>query len=409
MNEDRLLAQMGLPRAERYQIEGLQMGRSPAVGVTGLPDLTSEQLSRRALLRLATDPPPEVGDTQRRTAGWLLRSYPLGSRVSGANMSPLPGWLAGAQSVCLNMSKVDLPVMLHFALFNGSVGYLLKPPEMRADAHRPTGEEGQEEATDADAYWPPPREKLQCISIEVLSLHNLPKRGEVRPSYCGSRSACHSFVSELSGAPAPPPRASDPSQPVITLELHPIGGFCALSKTLPLPHRIDTEMSLEQRSCGINAIFVGETVHCVAAEPNATFLRVSVGDEGHEVAYEIAVLGRLKRGYRVLMLRSAVTGTRIELCYLLVRKSFVLSRNRWTTPRQLRVKSSMVEEQWFSLDEMISKRVKPHLDEAVRLKEELAELRQRNLELERQHRSTPPNASASHVLFATPQVCAKRV
>ena len=67
---------------------------------------------------------------QRRTATRLLRPFPLGLRFSGKNMSPLPCWLAGAHSVALNMSNNDLPVQLHFALFHGSGGYVLKPPEM---------------------------------------------------------------------------------------------------------------------------------------------------------------------------------------------------------------------------------------------------------------------------------------
>eukprot|EP00966_Prymnesium_polylepis_P047997 1111329-Prymnesium_polylepis.2 len=45
-------------------------------------------------------------------------------------MSPIPGWLAGAQNVALNMSNVDLAVQVHFALFHGSAGFVLKPREM---------------------------------------------------------------------------------------------------------------------------------------------------------------------------------------------------------------------------------------------------------------------------------------
>eukprot|EP00966_Prymnesium_polylepis_P273247 6312273-Prymnesium_polylepis.1 len=37
-----------------------------------------------------------------------------------------------------------------------------------------------------------------------------------------------------------------------------------------------------------------KTVHCLAEWPHATFLRISVADEGCEVAYETAVLGRLR-------------------------------------------------------------------------------------------------------------------
>lgn len=82
-NEDRLLALLGLPRAERDQIEGLQAsiwlargqtsgnseGSSSSVG----QGLTESQISSRAIARLASNPPQEVGAMQRRTARWLLR------------------------------------------------------------------------------------------------------------------------------------------------------------------------------------------------------------------------------------------------------------------------------------------------------------------------------------------------
>jgi hypothetical protein len=45
-------------------------------------------------------------------------------------MSPLPCWLGGTQSVALNFSEVDLAISLHFAMFRGSDGFVLKPPEM---------------------------------------------------------------------------------------------------------------------------------------------------------------------------------------------------------------------------------------------------------------------------------------
>ena len=127
INEDRLLKELGLPRDERDQIEGLhQKGQkltaeAPklkrkssfiATGASLLLDIhiekdghaadrvSSEQLrAMRAGVRLALDPPADVGELQRRTAGWHVRPFPLGLRFSGKNMSPLPGWLAGAQHV----------------------------------------------------------------------------------------------------------------------------------------------------------------------------------------------------------------------------------------------------------------------------------------------------------------------
>jgi hypothetical protein len=82
-NEDRLLALLGLPRTERDQIEGLQVSIWLARGQasanqegsssSGGQGLTESQLSSRAIARLASNPPQEVGAMQRRTAKWLLR------------------------------------------------------------------------------------------------------------------------------------------------------------------------------------------------------------------------------------------------------------------------------------------------------------------------------------------------
>ena len=111
-------------------------------------------------------------------------------------------------------------------------------------------------------------------------------------------------------------------------------GFCALSSVLPLPQSVDTETSTAPvRSNGLNATFA-VTIHCVAAEPLLTFLRVGVVDREREVAYETAVLGRLRRGFRVLQLRGSF-GTRIELCYLLVKISFGTEPNLWPSARQV--------------------------------------------------------------------------
>ena len=306
-----------------------------------------------------------------------------GLRFSGKNMSPRPAWLGGAQHAALNFSDVDLAVSLHFALFKGSKGYVLKPPEMVAGmdhegigaglggasatgtgadrlsaVHRSSSSSLRESsglsqrnddlregmsiaAEDVVLFWPPPREWLHCVTLRAVSLHNLPKRGERRPRLGQRggthRGSCHKYVPELSGAPAPPTN-SEPSRPGLKLALHPIGGFCAIGTTLPLPEAIETEVDVvsNARLDGLNAPF-DVPVHCLAAEPHATFLKVSVtdGDAQEAVAQEAVVLGRLRGGYRVLQLRSLL-GTRIELCYLFV----CISRssrepNLWLSRRQV--------------------------------------------------------------------------
>eukprot|EP00966_Prymnesium_polylepis_P215872 4997979-Prymnesium_polylepis.1 len=125
VSEDKFLRELGLTAAERNQIEGLHSARSSTT-----EGLTQQQQARLALVKLAADPPVKVGEMQRITAAWLLRPFPHGLRFSGKNMSPLPCWLAGAQNVCLNFSDNDIAVQLHFALFRGSEGFILKPAGM---------------------------------------------------------------------------------------------------------------------------------------------------------------------------------------------------------------------------------------------------------------------------------------
>ena len=101
----------------------------------------------------------------------------------------------------LNFSDVDVAVELHFALFNGSSGFVLKPSGMRFERHQvfSAGESTEKMSacgassssmiiggrrsslsTDGprhydDDYWPPPRDLLHSISLDIVSLHNLPK------------------------------------------------------------------------------------------------------------------------------------------------------------------------------------------------------------------------------------------
>jgi hypothetical protein len=120
-----------------------------------------------------------------------------------------------------------------------------------------------------------------------------------------------------------------------------LSGFSAVSTTLPLPQNVEHEFVTSAiYGNGMNAP-LGETVHCIAAEPHATFLRIGVIDEDYrtDIAYTSAVLGRLRRGYRVLQLRNAL-GTRIELAYLLVHIGFSSETNFWPSPRHVRARAA---------------------------------------------------------------------
>ena len=119
---------------------------------------------------------------------------------------------------------------------------------------------------------------LQPLSFPCPCLQS----GEQRPRFAGSRAACHDHVSECNG---------------------------------------------------MNAEFE-EKIHCIAAEPHATFLHVGVANQGHKVAYETAVLGRLQSGYRVFALRGRL-GTRIELACLFVHISSSRLPHLWASSRQV--------------------------------------------------------------------------
>ena len=77
--------------------------------------------------------------------------------------------------MCLNFSDNDLAVSLHFALFNGSTGYVLKPEEMLSTSSMGPLNSPGGGLSEENCYWPPPREMLQCVSLGIVSLHNFPK------------------------------------------------------------------------------------------------------------------------------------------------------------------------------------------------------------------------------------------
>eukprot|EP00966_Prymnesium_polylepis_P048720 1127785-Prymnesium_polylepis.1 len=108
----------------------------------------------------------------------------------------------------LNMSNTDLAVHLHFALFNSSGGYMLKPPAMLHDATHPLTSQASSEHTPSRAqlrpqlssasslllleasesneaheedYWPEPSETIHRTTVDILALHRLPKVCAHRP------------------------------------------------------------------------------------------------------------------------------------------------------------------------------------------------------------------------------------
>ncbi|VDN25121.1 unnamed protein product [Gongylonema pulchrum] len=64
------------------------------------------------------------------TSKHFVKSYPKGLRQDSSNFCPMQSWIAGVQSVALNMQTYDENMDLSAGLFriNGNCGYVLKPP-----------------------------------------------------------------------------------------------------------------------------------------------------------------------------------------------------------------------------------------------------------------------------------------
>eukprot|EP00966_Prymnesium_polylepis_P112076 2592301-Prymnesium_polylepis.1 len=105
INEDFLLAQLGLPRTERNLIEGLQTRRISSADANSGFGLTEEQLSSRAVARLTANPSPKVGHLQRRTAKQLVRPCESCHLISRPKHRHSQHYRSHAHSTLLQISK----------------------------------------------------------------------------------------------------------------------------------------------------------------------------------------------------------------------------------------------------------------------------------------------------------------
>ena len=185
----------------------------------------------------------------------------------------------------------------------------------------------------ASPHWPPAREELRLLEIQLLGLYHLPTTGEARPSL---EERLHQHVRELSGAHLPPTCGS-PAAPSVCLTVHEIGGFVAIAPSIEeLKRSGDTSFQDAKRlkvpSSGVGglcAAFGGASAFCLVAEPWECLLRVGVQDGESEVAYEAMVMGALRPGYRCVPLRVPATGCLIQGCVLLVRISIDSAPSAW--------------------------------------------------------------------------------
>lgn len=81
---------------------------------------------------LLTLMPANNAKISRHNARHLMRVFPKGTRISSANLHPVPFWGVGAQVCALNWQTFGASAQLNEALFSGTDGYVLKPAPLRA-------------------------------------------------------------------------------------------------------------------------------------------------------------------------------------------------------------------------------------------------------------------------------------
>jgi len=233
----------------------------------------------------------------------LSRVYPKGGRVDSSNISDLHAcrlWGAGVQMVALNVQTWDGAMMVDEALFqlNGGCGYVLKP------------------------QLPPRGEVLGSgvlLSIRIMCASNLPKTRDERlvPRPWDEWHPQGAFA----------PQQLHPGgivSPACEVEL--IGGMVGSEDAELLEERWSRTTSTVA-SNGLNPSWAGEEFRCACYTPDQTFLKLSVINCRTQVmrqgsrqllAYEAALVGALRPGYRAVPLRNPSGGAPIESCSLLV-------------------------------------------------------------------------------------------
>lgn len=73
----------------------------------------------------------EPGKLFQHNKNYLMRVFPKGLRVASSNLDPAVSWRLGVQMAALNWQYVNEGTMINHAMFDGSKGYVLKPPGYR--------------------------------------------------------------------------------------------------------------------------------------------------------------------------------------------------------------------------------------------------------------------------------------
>ena len=98
---------------------------------TGLANAPHHHLINVSEVGLGSHLPGAAAPIARHNAKHLMRVFPKGTRISSANLQPVPFWGLGAQICALNWQTFGAGMQLNDALFSGTDGYVLKPAALR--------------------------------------------------------------------------------------------------------------------------------------------------------------------------------------------------------------------------------------------------------------------------------------
>lgn len=114
-------------------------------------------LSEDSFLSLAEDT-RKLPQLLAHNRDFFMRIYPKGLRVDSSNPDPSIPWRRGVQMVAMNWQKSDEGMMINDAMFAGTNGWILKPPQLLSDHN-----------TDLRTNWQPTLD----LRITVLAGQNL--------------------------------------------------------------------------------------------------------------------------------------------------------------------------------------------------------------------------------------------
>ena len=144
-------------------------------------------LSEKKLMEIHVSSGPTLFSHNRN---FLMRAYPSGLRVRSDNLDPGIFWRKGVQIVALNWQRWDEGMMLNEAMFDGTGGWVLKPPgylgtttSRPAPASNPGPELGEIKEIGKESQADAIIHKTLSLAITVLAAQDIPLPPELKSAH----------------------------------------------------------------------------------------------------------------------------------------------------------------------------------------------------------------------------------